>query len=311
MKIIFFGTSSFATAHLLSLKNSEYKLVAVVTQPDKMSGRGLIRSFSPVKLIAQKYGLPLYQPQRVGSSDFIKELKSLKPDVFVVAAFGQILPKEVLRIPKRYSINIHPSLLPKYRGAAPINWALIKGEKITGLTIFRMEEKMDAGDIIVKKEINIDDGDTALSLSEKLSKLGADMLIQTLKLMEKGEVQLIPQNENEASYAPKLKKERGLIDWNRSSKEIHNHVRGMIPWPSAYTHLDNKLIKIWKTKLVQGVLADNVDAGTITKIDKEAIRVRTKDGVILICELQAGGGRKMSAEVYCRGHRIEIGQRFS
>ena len=201
--------------------------------------------------------------------------------------------------------------MPKYRGAAPVNWALIKGEKVTGLTVFRMNEEMDGGDIIVKKEVSIDGEDTTLSLSDRLSKLAADLLIQTLKLIKEKKIQLIPQNEREATYAPKLKKADGLIDWNRTTKEVHNHLRGMVPWPSAYTHLDSRRIKIWKAKLVQGSAETSFDPGTITGLGKDGISVKTKDGIILIYELQAEGGRKVSADAYCRGHKIQIGQKFS
>lgn len=311
MKIIFFGTSSFATFPLLSLIRSEHKVLAVVTQPDKRSGRGLVRSFSPVKLVAQKYKLPVYQPATVANSDFAKTLEALAPDIFVVASFGQILPKEVLEIPKLYSINIHSSLLPKYRGAAPINWALFNGEKNTGLTIFKMTEGMDAGDIISNRKLAIEDDDTALTLNDKLSKLGADLLVETLGLIEKRKVIFTPQDTAGVTYAPKLKKKDGLINWIEQSEKIHNHVRAMMPWPTAYTRLNNKLIKVWKTRLLKGEAGHVSDPGTIVRISKEGIAVRTKTGTILICELQAEGAKKMPADAYCRGHKMEIGQKFS
>jgi len=311
MKIIFFGTSSFATSPLLSLIRSEHKMLAVVTQPDKKSGRGLVKSFSPAKLIAQKYDLSVYQPKNVASKDFINTLEALKADVFVVAAFGQILPKEVLSIPKLYSINIHPSLLPKYRGAAPVNWAILKGEKISGVTIFKMTEEMDAGDIIAAKKVDINDDDTALSLGDKLSKVSSELLMHTLKAIEKKKVHPIAQNSQEASYAPKLKKSDGCISWGKTSKEILNHIKGMIPWPAAYTHVDRRLIKVWKIKVLDNEAKADVEPGTVMRADNEGIVVRTKDGAVLIYELQPEGKKKMTAAAYCRGHKIEPGKRFS
>ncbi len=311
MKIVFFGTSSFAILPLLSLAKSDHKITAVITQPDKRSGRGLVKSFSPVKLIANKYDLPLYQSPRVSNGDFVKTLEKFKADIFVVVSFGQLLSKDVLSIPKTYSINIHPSLLPKYRGASPINWAILNGETTTGLTIFKMNENMDAGDIIIKEAMGIDENDNALGLGEKLSKLGSELLIKALALIEKKEDELTPQDDAEASCAPKLKKTDGAINWNNNTKKIHNTVRGVVPWPTAYTKLEGKLIKIWKTKMIPTAYNDKADPGTILKLDNDGIIVATSDGALAICEMQEEAGKKMSAAAYCRGHKISSGKKFS
>lgn len=311
MKIVFFGTSAFAVPALISLKNSEHKLSAVVTQPDRRSGRGLVKTFSPVKLTARNYALPVYQTANTGAGDFIKKITGLKPDLFVTASFGQILPREVLEIPKKYPINIHASLLPKYRGAAPINWAIINGEKNTGITIFKMTEKMDAGPVILEKEIPISESDNAYTVNDKLSKASAALIIEALNLVEEDKVNFITQKEADVSFAPRLKKEDGLLSWNETSEKIHNLVRGLVPWPSAYTYLENRLIKIWATKSEPYNKITAVEPGTIIDIDKVGIHVRTGDGSIIICEVQAEAGKRMAVEAYCRGHKVQAGERFS
>jgi len=311
MKIIFFGTSSFATASLMLLINSKHEISAVVTQPDRRSGRGLIRTFSPVKLVAQKYELTVLQPSSVASGDFIKTIEQLKASIFVVAAFGQILSKDLLEIPKLYSINVHSSLLPKYRGAAPINWAVLKGETSTGVTIFRMTEGTDEGEIISAKEINIEDEDNALTLNDKLSKIGAELLIKTLDSIDKKKAKFTKQDNSKATYAPKLQKKNGLIDWTRTGRDIHNHVRAMVPWPAAFTTMNSKHIKIMKTRLLNESAEYNDPPGTVLKADRGGIVVKTGDGALLILELQAEASKKMTADAYCRGNKLEAGQRFS
>jgi len=310
MKIAFFGTSSFATSALMALINGKHEVRAVVTQPDRKSGRGLVKTFSPVKLVAQKYGLQIHQPASTGAADFVKVLNGIKADLFVVAAFGQILPKVVLEIPGLYSINLHSSLLPKYRGAAPINRAVLNGETVTGVTIFRMTERMDEGDIIAQREVAVEDTDTALTLNDKLSKAGADLLINALGLIERGKATFTKQDHATATFAPKLTKKDGVISWAEKSIQIHNHVRAMVPWPAAYTAMHKKQIKILKTRVLQDVAQYEYEPGTIVSLDREGITVSTGDGAILICELQAEGGRKLSADAYCRGHKLATGQKF-
>jgi methionyl-tRNA formyltransferase len=267
---------------------------------------------SPVKLVAKKFHMPLYQPGRINDRAFIEALKTINPDLFVVASFGQLLPKSILDIPRMYAINVHPSLLPKYRGAAPVAWTLLAGEKRTGVTIFRMTEKMDDGNVIAQREVAVEDTDTALDLNERLSKIGGELLVEAVSHIEEGSAQLVQQDSGQATYARKLKKEDGRIDWNRTSTEIHNHIRGMVPWPSAYTSLGTKNIKIWEAKPYECTIGDNAAAapGTILAIGSNGISVKTKDGALLICTLQAPGGKKMSAVAYCRGHKTGVGQRF-
>jgi len=311
MKIIFFGTSSFATTPLISLINSKHKLLAVVTQPDKRSGRGLVKSFSPVKLVSQKYDIPVHQPATCSNAEFLKTLKGLGADLFVVVSFGQILPEEALEIPKIYSINIHSSLLPKYRGAAPINWAVSNGETSTGVTIFKMTKDMDRGDVIAKEEIKIEHSDTALSLNDKLSKVGADLLLETLEAIKDKKVTLTPQDDTVATHAPKLSKKDGLIDWGKTTSQIHNHVRAMIPWPAATTSLNKKRMKLWKTGIPEGCSELMGEPGTIVKVGRDGIIVKTGDGAIAILELQSEGAKRMPVEAYLRGHKLETNQRFT
>ena len=311
MNLVFFGTSSFATSSLMALISGKDEILAVVTQPDRRSGRGLMQTFSPVKLVAQKCNLQVHQPASTGSADFLKILSGLKPDLFVVAAFGQILPKAVLEIPGLYSINVHSSLLPKYRGAAPINRAILNGDNVTGVTIFRMTEGTDEGDVIAQKEVAIEDTDTALTLNDKLSKAGADLLISTLALISSSKATFTEQDSAAVTFAPKLTKKDGLISWAEKSVRIHNHVRAMVPWPAAYTSMHRKQIKVLKTRILRNGPQHDHEPGTIVGLDREGITVKTGDGAILICELQAEGGKKLSADAYCRGHKLEINQKFA
>jgi len=247
MKIVFFGTAEFGINSLESLIKSGHRIQAVVTQPDRKRGRGQKLQPSPIKLLAGQYRLPLYQPSR--PADITSDLKRLEANLFVVVSYGCILPKQILEIPELGCINLHPSLLPKYRGAAPINWALISGEKRTGLTIIRMDEKMDSGEIILQETVEINPDDDAVSLSEKLSLGGGKLLLEAVQLIEEGKAKFLPQDKAEATYAPKLKKEDGLIDWGKSASVVHNQVRGTIPWPGTYTHIKGKTLKIWKTQV--------------------------------------------------------------
>ncbi len=298
MKIIFFGSSDFAVPSLERLLDSSHEVLAALTQPDRKKGRHLRVSVTPIKKLAVSRGIAVYQPESVSLQASLKYLKSLSPDLFVVVAFGQILPASVLSIPKLYSINLHASLLPKYRGAAPVSRAVMKGEKKTGLSIIRMNERMDAGDIILQRSVEIEKEDTSKTLKSRLSSLGAILLLDALRFIKEDKVTFKKQNEKKATPAPRLKKEDGLIDWNKSAKEIHNKVRGTIPWPGAYTYFDNKKINIWKTTVVGGKAVSGEVAET-----REELIVGTGEGLLKIDEVQIEAKSRMTATDFLRGFR--------
>lgn len=306
MKIVFMGTPEIATGCLQKIIDEKYEVIGVVTQPDKPQNRGKKLGMPPVKELALKYDIPVYQPVKAREESFVETLKELNPDVIVVVAFGQILPKEILDIPKLGCINVHVSLLPKYRGAAPINWVIINGESKTGVTTMYMDEGLDTGDMILKTEFDLDDEITAGELHDKMMVLGAQTLKETLDLIEKGCAPREKQNHDEFSYAPMMNKALGNIDWNKSAKEIHNLVRGVNPWPSAYTTYDDKTMKVWKSRVL-GETSDKT-YGTILKVDKEGMRVSTKDNVILIEELQMPGKKRVLVSEYIKGNSIESGK---
>jgi methionyl-tRNA formyltransferase len=308
MRIVFFGTSEFSVVSLERLTASRHKVVSVVTQPDKKSGRFQKTAAPAVKEAALKLKLPILQPTDLNDAGFIEKLKSLKADVFVVVSYGNILKKQVLDIPAKFCVNLHGSLLPKYRGAAPINWTIINGDQATGVTVIRMDEKMDDGDIILKKEVPVLTHDTAESLSERLAWEGSALLVEALDAIEKGTAVFERQDSSRATYAPKLKKEDGLIKWDRDATSIQSHIRGVQPWPGAYTYLDGKLIKIWKTS----IYASETPAGPgeIVAIEKDGILVSTKQGAIVIEELQPESSRRMDINAFLAGHKVKIGDIF-
>lgn len=297
------GTPEFAVPSLKALIESGDEVVAVVTQPDKPKGRGLEITPPPVKILAQKYGIPVLQPQKIKTEEFLKQLEELRPDIICVVAYGKILPKGILELPRYGCINVHASLLPKYRGAAPINWAIIRGEKVTGITTMKMDEGMDTGDILLQREVPIEDEDTAETLSHKLSLTGAEVLIETLNLLKEGRLKPIPQNHSQATYAPMLKKEDGEIDWGKTAEEIKNLVRGTLPWPGAYTFLDNKILKVYKVRVVEG----QGKPGEVIKSDKETLRVATGENALDILELQIEGGKRLDTATFLRGRKIREG----
>lgn len=307
MKIVFFGTSDFAVAALEALSLTSHKISMVVTAADKRKGRGQRVGFSPVKLFAQKKRLTLFQPRDLQDRKFLQALKTEGADLFVVAAYGKILTKQVLQIPRIYAINLHASLLPKYRGAAPVNWAIIKGEKLSGVTVFKMNEYMDRGEIILQEKVNISSDETSISLGAKLSKLAAQALPGAIELIEQGRASLSVQDETRATFAPKLEKKDGLIDWRKSAGEINSRIRGLQPWPGAFTYLDNKLLKIWQGQVVTG--DKSKQAGQILRVDKQkGILVQTGRGQLLISMLQLEGKRKMSAAEFISGKKLETGK---
>ena len=311
MKIIFFGSAHFAIPALEALIKSPYEVCAVVTQPDKNKGRHLHLASTDVKAVANQSGLKVFQPESVNSPDAIKYLKSLSADLFVVVAYGQILSQAVLDIPKIFAINIHASLLPKYRGAAPINWAIINGEKSTGVTIIKLIRKMDAGPMLIQKEITIAEADDSVILEDKLRKLGAELLIPALKGIENKTYKLTEQDEEKVVMAPKLKKNDGEIDWSKPAIRIHNLVKGCLPWPGAFTHYKGKLLKIYKTEVgpqIGEVMGSQ--PGEILSIHKDGLEVIAGDRPILIKELQLEGGNRMEAGEFIHGHKIKPGDRL-
>lgn len=303
MKIVFMGTPEFSVPSLQALNESKDEVVAVVCQPDKPKGRGLEVIPPPTKVFAEKHGIPVLQPVKIKTEEFFNELKKFSPDLICVAAYGKILPKNILDLPTYGCINVHASLLPKYRGAAPINWTIIRGEQITGITTMKMDEGMDTGDMLLKREMPIDDEDTGETLSEKLSNIGAKVLIETIRLIKERRLNSIPQNHSQASYAPMLKKEDGEIDWKKSAEEIRNLIRGALPWPGAYTTLEGKLLKIYKARVSEG----SGRLGEVIKSNSESLRVATGMGALDLLEIQIEGGKKLEIESFLRGRKIKEG----
>lgn len=304
MKIIFMGTPDFAAASLEALIASRHEIQAVVTQPDKPKGRKGELTPSPVKVIAKREGIKVYQPLKVRDEEFVKTLRAYNPDVMVVVAFGQIIPLSILKMPKFGCVNIHGSLLPKYRGAAPIQWAVLDGEKETGITTILMDEGIDTGDILLKKTIKIDADETSGSLFDKLMALGAKTILETLDELEKGSLTPTKQGESPTAYAKMLTKAMGLIDFTKSAKELDCFVRGMNPWPSAYTLLSGKTLKLWKVRAVDG----SGKAGSVIGIDKESFTIACGEGAIEVLEVQLEGKKRMSAGDFLKGSTLNIGQ---
>ena len=305
MKIVFMGTPDIAVPCLQKIIDENYEILGVVTQPDKPKGRGKKLGMSPVKELAIENNIPVYQPVKARDKEFIDKIKSLNPDVIVVVAFGQILPKEILEIPKLGCINVHVSLLPKYRGAAPINWVIINGEEKTGVTTLYMDEGLDTGDMILKTEVNLDENITAGELHDKMMNIGAETLKETLRLIEEGNAPREVQNHEEFSYAPIMNKSLGNIDFSKSAREIHNLVRGVNPWPSAYTTYNDVIMKVWKTKVLDE--KSTKDVGTIIDVSKDGIKVSTIDNVLLIEEIQMPNKKRMLVGEYIKGNTIETG----
>ncbi|MCL2699884.1 MAG: methionyl-tRNA formyltransferase, partial [Defluviitaleaceae bacterium] len=286
------------------------EVTAVVTRPDAQKGRGHKVQYSPVKEAALERGLPVLQPRSARDPAFIEALGGYGADIFVVAAYGLILPESVLRLPEN-CVNVHASVLPKLRGAAPIQWAIINGEKTTGITIMHMDKKLDAGDMILKKEIEIAPDDTGGTLHDKLSRLGTAALIEALVLLEEGRAERTPQDHGAATYAPMLTKVHGHIDWNKPPEDIENFVRGMNPWPAAYVYYDGELIKVWRVRVCQGdgSLDTPSTPGEIVRFTQEGFAVAAGNGgFVEILEVQAQGARRMPAADYLRGRHLKIGE---
>lgn len=312
MRVVFFGTPNPAAQILASLiEEKGVEIVGVVTQPDRPRGRGQKLAFSPVKELALKNGFPLEQPEKVKDNQLFKGiLASLQPDICVVVAYGKILPKEVLAIPKHGFINLHASLLPKYRGAAPVQWALIKGEKESGLTIFRLAEQLDAGPILAQAAVPIASEDDAETLMVKVFEIGQQLLLPLLPKIIAGQAKAIPQDDAAATFAPTLTKESGAIDWRKSALEISNMVRGMVSWPVAHTIFRGRRLKLFRVQPVDLPEIDPQAApGTIVAIVKgEGVVVATGLGHLLIKEIQLAGGKRLSCASFLAGHDVEIGE---
>ncbi|MDM8196317.1 methionyl-tRNA formyltransferase [Massilimicrobiota timonensis] len=312
-RIVFMGTASFSLAVLKMLIEEDYNIVGVVTQPDRYVGRKKVLTMPDVKVEALKYDIPVIQPVRI-KEDY-QAVADLKPDLIITAAYGQIVPQAVLDIPRLGCINVHASLLPLYRGGAPVHQAIIDGQEKTGVTIMYMVKKMDAGDMIAQKETPILEEDTVGILYDRLSDLGAKLLKETLPDILKGTNQRIPQDENLVTYAPTLSREDERLDWNMSARQVYNKVRGTNPWPGSYTTYQRKTVKIWAGQVHQCENAmkhhAHQDNGTIVKIFKDAIGVKVNDGVYLITELQLEGKKRMSVKDYLNGHCIfEVDTKF-
>ncbi len=318
MKVIFMGTPDFAVGTLKAIIEAGHEVSLVVTQPDKPKGRGGKMAISAVKEAAIEYDLPVFQPDRIRKEENIDYLKNYEADVIVVVAFGQILPKEILEMPKYGCVNVHASLLPKYRGAAPIQWAVIDGEKVSGVTTMHMDEGLDTGAILLQKEVELAEDETGGSLFDRLSAVGASLLVETLKGLEEGTVEDKAQDDSLASHTSIIKKSMGQIDFNRPAKEIECLIRGLNPWPSAFGHYKEKLLKIWKakvlteeeTKELYGAESSSAEAGEVVKVSKNALLVKTGEGLLSILELQLEGKKRMEIDAFLRGVQIKEGDKL-
>lgn len=309
-KIVFMGTPEFSVPILEALiKDPALEIVAVVTQPDRKVGRKRKLTAPPVKKLALKHDLLVLQPEKLSASKEMEEIINLKADLIVTAAYGQYLPTKLLKAPKYHSINVHASLLPKYRGAAPIHYALLKGEEKTGVTIMYMEKEMDAGNIISQAEIKIEDSDDTGSLFEKLSILGRDLLIETLPKIFAGNNESIPQDQSKVTFSPMISKEEEKINWENTATDIYNHIRALRPAPGAYTILDGDRFKIWDAKVVGE--KSSVNPGEIVEVDKDHLWVATGKGqVVSLLSVQPSGKKRLNIEDYLSGSKLEIGDRF-
>ncbi len=330
MRALFMGTPDFAATVLEKIIQEGHEIIGVVTQPDKQKGRGHEVSFSQVKELALKHGLTIYQPVKVKDEEFLKTIENQKPEIILVAAFGQILPKKLLDIPQNGCINVHASLLPKYRGAAPIQYSIIDGEKETGVTIMHMDVGLDTGDIIMQKAIAIAKDETGGSLFDKLADLGGELLIEAMRQIEDGTANRIPQEHEKATYVKVIDKQMGRIDFNQPAVKLERLIRGLNPWPSAFTRLDDKNLKLWKTEVESdtSIKEHGVDnpkqdidretigtdktavPGEVIQVNNDSISVMTGEGILVIKELQLEGKKRMTADAFLRGYPIPVGTKL-
>ncbi len=305
MRVIFMGTPDFAVPSLEALL-TKHEVVLVVTQPDKPKGRGKKMVPTPVKACALEHGIPVLQPEKVKEPEFVEQLCSYEPDLIAVTAFGQILSEPILEMPKYGCINVHGSLLPKYRGAAPMQWSIIDGEKVTGITTMYMAKGLDSGDMLLKAEVEITDEDTFATIHDKMAVTGANLLLDTLDQLEAGTLERIPQDHDAATYAPMITKETGHIDWSKNRQDIINLIRGLNPVPAAYTIYEEEVLKIFGA-VISDVQADDAANGEIVAVVKKGFVVKCGDGCLLITEVQARGGKRMMTDAYLRGHAMKEG----
>lgn len=324
MKIVFMGTPDFAVPALKALAESaKHEVSLVVTQPDRPRGRSGKPAPSDVKLCAEQYGIPVFQPEKVREEAAVELLRRENADIFVVAAFGQLLPKTILEMPRFGCINIHGSLLPAYRGAAPVQWAVLDGQKAAGDTIMQMNEGLDTGDILMQESIPLSADETAGSLYDKLSSMGGPLLLRALDAIEAGTVTPVPQGDSGTHYAKMLRKEMGNIDWTKSAEEIGRLVRGLNPWPSAYTHWNGKMLKIWMAETVtqeelsalgcdekNGMDLKEAQPGTVMIVTKDTLMVQTGDGLLALTELQMEGKKRMPVQAFLMGCRMQTGEKL-
>ncbi|HBR51838.1 MAG TPA: methionyl-tRNA formyltransferase [Nitrospira sp.] len=308
MRIVFMGTPEFAVPSLEALLSSGDQVIGVVCQPDRPKGRGHQLVAPPVKLVAERAGIPVLQPLKIRTPEFLQALSSWQPDVIAVAAYGRILHTPILQLPPMGCVNVHGSLLPKYRGAAPVQWAVINGETETGITTMLMDEGMDTGAMLLQAKLAILPDDTAGTLAPRLAALGGRLLIETLVQLKAGTLVPTKQDDQQATMAPLLKKEDGLIDWTLSATSLTNRVRGLSPWPGAYTFLGDERWNIWKAVL-QGTATSDTP-GTIVAVNKQSIVVATGDGLLEIREIQTANSKRMAVAQFLAGHRVTVGQQL-
>lgn len=304
MRVVFMGTPDFAVGTLEAIIEAGHEVAAVVTQPDKPKGRSGALAMSPVKETALKYGITVLQPQRARDDAFVEELRAYNPDVIVVVAFGQILPKSIIDMPPYGCINVHASLLPKYRGAAPIQYAVIDGCEYSGVTTMQMDEGLDTGDILLVEEVKLDVKETGGSLFDRLSSVGANLLVKTLDAKKTGKITPIKQDEAQATYVKMISKSMGELDFTKPAVELERLIRGLNPWPSSYTHIGGKMLKIWDADVVDG---SEATPGTVVKVATDSFYVQCATGVLKINELQLEGKKRMNASDFLRGYQLVEG----
>lgn len=308
MRVIFMGTPDFAVATLEEIIKAGHEVVLVVSQPDKAVGRSKALKYTPVKACALAHGIEVYQPERVREEACVEYLRGYEPDIIIVEAFGQIIPKAILDMPRFGCVNVHASLLPKYRGAAPIQWAIINGDTVTGVTTQRMAEGIDTGDMIMKQEVIIREDETGGSLFDRLSETGAKLCVKTMEAIEAGTAVYTPQDESIATHTKKIYKELGSINWSKDAKSIECLIRGLDPWPSAYTRLDDRTLKIWKAQVIPANFGDA--PGCIVKVEKNRILVQTGEGTLSLLEVQLEGKKRMPVEAFLNGYEVKEGTYF-
>ncbi len=314
MKVVFMGTPDFAVETLKAIYEAGHEIILVVSQPDKPKGRSGKLQMTPVKEWAVANNLPVYQPIKIRSEESVEYLSQFKADVFVVAAFGQILPKVILDMPRLGCVNVHGSLLPKYRGAAPIQWAVINGEKVSGNTTMLMGPGLDDGDMLLKSEVVLAENETGGSLFDKLAIDGGKLAVKTIEALDRGEITPEPQDESQATHVGMIKKEMGLIDWGKPAVEIERLIRGLNPWPSAFTFLGGKSLKLWKAKVLSDVdesILNQAKPGTIIEVNKNGFTVACGASALAVEDLQLDGKMRMAAADFLRGYQLEVGTGFT